>query len=241
VCTLSYIPKLNAGFILTSNRDESVLRKPALLPKLYTQNGIQVVYPKDTEANGTWIATAENYITLCLLNGAFAKHEHKPPYKHSRGLVILDFFNWNNSLSFFQLYDFKNIEPFTLVVIDSNQQSIIEIRWDGMAKHFTELSFYNPHIWSSATLYEPPVIQARQKWFDEFIVQNTDPDLNAMLSFHHFGGDNNPHHRFLMNRNNTLQTISISAIKMCETQQVFYYEDMLTNLSNSIEINYSIL
>lgn len=236
MCTLSFVPQSNNGFLLTSNRDEAVARKGALPPKTYESNGIQVTYPKDGEANGTWLAAADNGFMLCLLNGAFTKHHRQPPYKHSRGLVILHFFQFNDVNRFYDDYDFERIEPFTLVFVNSHTQSITEMRWDGERKYLSEKEWNAPHIWSSATLYEPEVVTQREIWFHDFLAENPHADLNNLLYFHHFGGGADEHNRFLMNRNNVLKTISITGIKKCEQNTFMHYEDLLSGSSTILTL-----
>lgn len=228
MCTLTYIPKQSSGFILTSNRDESVFRMPALPPVTYLHNGISVMYPKDTQAGGTWVAISENGFTLCLLNGAFVRHKHEPPYKHSRGLVVTDFFNYNDVAAFLKEYDFNGLEPFTLVIIASKGESIIhEIRWDGQAHFYTTKDSAQPQIWSSASLYDAEVIVEREKWFHHFLASNPDPTADAMLQFHHFGGGQDEN-RLLINRNNVLKTISITGITHYLSRASIHHENLLT-------------
>jgi uncharacterized protein with NRDE domain len=153
MCTLTYIPHPDHTFLLTSNRDESVTRLPALSPMSYLHHGVSVIYPKDTQAGGTWLAVSENQFTLCLLNGAFTRHKHTPPYRHSRGLVITDFFTYNEVTLFLKEYDFKGLEPFTLVIFESGKQhQVHEIRWDGEHVFHATKDYSIPHIWSSAML-----------------------------------------------------------------------------------------
>jgi hypothetical protein len=238
MCTLTYIPETNNGFLLVSNRDESIAREPALAPEMYLHNGIAVVYPKDTQAGGTWLATAANGFTLCLLNGAFERHLRKPPYRHSRGLVVTGFFNYNDVDVFLTEYDFEGIEPFTLVIIQrtDEQTRIREIRWDGASVYHKEIDGLKPNIWSSATLYDKEVIAEREKWFHHFLVQQPHPDLNDMLQFHHFGGTGDERNDLLMNRDNVLQTISITGIKSCHAGTFMHHEDLLTHTFSVKEI-----
>lgn len=228
MCTLTYIPKQDGGFILTSNRDESIFRMPALPPLKYDHNGISVMYPKDTQAGGTWVALSENRFTFCLLNGAFVKHKHDPPYKHSRGLVITDFFNYNDVAIFLKEYDFSGIEPFTLVIIESYPEpKIHEIRWDGQAHFYAPKDSTHPQIWSSASMYDDEVVLERENWFNHFLQSKPDPATEDMLQFHHFGGglDEN---RLLMNRNNILKTISITGIAHYLNRASVHHENLLT-------------
>lgn len=238
MCTLTYIPTPGTGFILTSNRDESVLRLPALPPLVYRHNGLDVLYPKDTQAGGTWLAVAENGFTLCLLNGAFVKHIHQPPYKHSRGLVVTDFFTYNDVPAFVKGYDFSGIEPFTLVLIESSKTlTVHEVRWDGAKVFYTTQLPDRCHIWSSAMLYEPEVIEEREKWFEKFLVSHPNPSPDEMLFFHHFGGGDNTANRVLMNRNNQLKTISITSVVRHMFQVNLHHENLLTGEKNISALN----
>lgn len=236
MCTLSFIADTTSGFKLTSNRDESTLRLPALPPLAYLHHNQQLIYPKDSEAGGTWLAVAENGFVLCLLNGAFTKHERKLPYRQSRGLVIPQFFEWGTVPDFVANFQFTGIEPFTLIIINTNSNELNEVRWNGSSKSLTAKDWNTPHIWSSATLYEPSVVQAREVWFQDFLSQNKNPNLEQMLHFHHFGGNNDSKNRFLMNRENHLQTVSITGIEYTNHQKVMIYEDLLTNTTSEIQL-----
>ena len=46
MCTLLYLPLKKSKFILTSNRDKSLVRK-TILHKKYLENGIEVTYLKN--------------------------------------------------------------------------------------------------------------------------------------------------------------------------------------------------
>ena len=100
MCTVTYLPLPNNNFLLTSNRDVSVNRKPASFPiTMETSNG-KIIFPKDGEANGTWIGSNEKNRTVVLLNGGFENHISNPPYDKSRGLIVreiletTDFWNY---------------------------------------------------------------------------------------------------------------------------------------------------
>ena len=120
MCTVTYISKGKEGFIFTSNRDEAPNRSATGLV-LDSQNGKQILYPKDPQANGTWIAVSDRGQLVCILNGAFVKHKHRPPYRLSRGLMALDFFNQKNLIHFFHQFNFQGMEPFTMIVVDDGK------------------------------------------------------------------------------------------------------------------------
>ena len=76
MCTVTFLPLGNTDFILTSNRDEQRLRE-TLPPKIYEEDGVEMLFPKDKVAGGTWIGTSSKKRLVCVLNGGFIKHKRK--------------------------------------------------------------------------------------------------------------------------------------------------------------------
>ena len=91
MCTVTFIPLKNNRFVLTSNRDESPQRSPETISSL-RKEGQEIIFPKDKGAGGSWIAASSQDRLVCLLNGAFDCHQRTPPYRKSRGQMVLDFF-----------------------------------------------------------------------------------------------------------------------------------------------------
>ena len=114
MCTVTYIPLTNHCY-LTSNRDEHKTRGLAIAPKRIHANECEIIYPKDADAGGTWIATKNTGEAIVLLNGGFYKHEPTPPYKKSRGIILLAIFNESNPLLALESINLLGIEPFTLI------------------------------------------------------------------------------------------------------------------------------
>lgn len=223
MCTVTYLPLKN-GFILTSNRDERLLRKPSTPPEIQVINGVSVLFPRDTEANGTWMATAQNGRSVCLLNGAFEPHRHNPPYSKSRGLVVLDLFKSNTAEAFNAEYNLEGIEPFTMVIVENG--TLYELRWDGKQKYFKELNPQMPHIYSSATLYTKPVIAMREKWFTDWLIKHNTYLVNEILSFHLFAGEGDAATQIHMSRAGIVQTVSVTSIVVDGEMHNMYYADL---------------
>lgn len=99
MCTVTYLPLRNKNFILTSNRDETPLRK-TIPPKMYIENGVELTYPKDELSGGTWIGTSNRNRLVCLLNGGFKKHIRNTYYKMSRGIVVKNILSAEDAISF---------------------------------------------------------------------------------------------------------------------------------------------
>ena len=223
MCTVTYLPT-PTGFILTSNRDEALIRKPSSLPIIETIDRQQVLFSRDGEAGGTWIATADSKRTICLLNGAFKRHERKPPYRKSRGLVVLDFFRSESALSFNDNYDLNGIEPFTLLIVEDNK--LFELRWDGQNKFFKQLEADQPHIRCSATLYTNEVIAMREKWFADWLTNQNTFSVKDILLFHLFAGDGDEHTQVRMSIYGIVQTVSITCIQSEGDELQMYYSDL---------------
>jgi uncharacterized protein with NRDE domain len=239
MCTVTYLPLRNSSFILTSNRDEGKHRKVALPPEKYTINGENVYFPKDMDSGGTWFASSQTKFTLCLLNGAFKRHKHNQPYRLSRGLMVLDFFNYNRAHAFLSQYNFDGIEPFTMLIFEQNPHtSIHEVRWDGKDIYINMKDAALPHIWSSAQLYSKMVIHQRERWFAEWLKAKNKFTMENITVFHKTGGTGNSHTDLLMNRDGKVFTVSITSIKREENEALMRYEDMITgNKAKELKIN----
>lgn len=227
MCTVTFLPLEKNEFILTSSRDENPLRPTALVPEFREYNHQQLIYPQDPLHKGTWIASSKAGKTVCLLNGAFEKHIPQPPYKKSRGLVVLDSFAYNNFSDFCQQYDFDAIEPFTLVGIQNAQLYVL--KWDGAKTHCQELDFSKPHIWSSVTLYTKEIIRKREEWFNTWQTENSTYSVRDIRAFHHHAGDGDITNDIKINRSSTMSTLSITSVSLVSKNLEMIYEDIKTN------------
>lgn len=229
MCTVTFLPLGANEFVLTSNRDEKKVRKSALEPTIYKVYDSLVVFPKDQQAEGTWIATSGHPFTLCLLNGAFEKHESKQNYAKSRGLMLLDFFKYNNVDRFLNEYSFINIEPFTLLILNSEneQPALTEVRWNGEAIFKKEIDTTKPCIWSSSTLYNSEVRTERESWFHGFLKDHQDYKGYKILDFHHFAGNGDKTKSLVMNRLNEVHTVSITSILRRNGAIYMTYKDVI--------------
>jgi len=75
MCTVTLVPRPESmsGFVLTSNRDESVGRE-TLSPAWERFEGVRQYFPKDKQAGGTWLGVSEHSRCICLMNGAEKPH-----------------------------------------------------------------------------------------------------------------------------------------------------------------------
>ena len=230
MCTVSYIPLPGNGFILTSTRDEKTTRKTALPPDKHDINGNHVYFPQDTEAFGTWIASSAEEYSLCLLNGGFENHVSNPPYRRSRGMLMLDFFNYGNVQEFSHNYNFDGIEPFTLLILGYSRQRFDEIRWDGSKLYQTKIDHRAPGIWLSFTLYSDDAIRMRQEWFRQWLLKDPELSSESAIGFHKTAGSDDKSNDILMNRGNIVCTVSITSIYRSRLRHEMHYEDIINKM-----------
>ncbi len=233
MCTVTFIPT-KSGIVITSNRDEHINRGKAIAPIKIRSNDLEIVYPKDPDAGGTWIATKNNGDAIVLLNGAFEKHIVKPPYAKSRGLILLEIFDLINFCDSIQDYNLVNIEPFTIVYFSDNH--LYEFRWDGINKYLKELNAHQSHIWSSVTLYDTEMTKKRKEWFDQWSLKHPFPNQDDAIDFHINAGEGNTEVDVKMNRNNELFTVSISSIFIGNEFNDFVYIDLCNDQSTKQRI-----
>lgn len=226
MCTVTFIPQSLSNFILTSNRDEAPNRE-TLPPKLYDVNNVELLFPKDAEAGGTWFGVSRRKRLICLLNGGFTAHKREASYRMSRGIIVTDLLTSQNAVSAIETYDFKDIEPFTIVMVEWNEElRLYELVWDGVISHFSEKPLA-PYIWSSSPLYSEVMKKKRERWFSEFIFNNLQPSEADLLEFHKTAGDGNLESDIVMDRG-FVKTKSITQFSKFESAWL-QYEDLQTN------------
>lgn len=225
MCTVTFLPYKKEGYILTSNRDEKLTRPSASKPEAHHKKGYQLVFAKDPIGGGTWIAADDRGNSVCLLNGAFERHQPRYPYRHSRGLIVLNFFQYHDLEDFTENYNLDKIEPFTLVIIWENR--LFEMKWDGEITYSSELPFNQPRIFSSVTLYSQEVIEKREAQFDEWLDDHPKFTREDILKFHMFEGEGDKSTGIIMSSGNTLRTVSITSILSYKDQISFRYRDLL--------------
>ncbi len=228
MCTVTYIPT-NNGFLLTSNRDEKLSRSIAIQPAKYTLNGLQLIFPKDPDAGGTWIALKEDGDAFCLLNGAFETYVHGAQFTQSRGEVVLAIAASEEPIHAFKQKNLSRCAPFTLVVIRAG--ILYELRWDGLQQYFARLDENQPHIWSSATLYTKVQQKLREQWFAEWLIGKQSFNSYDLFHFHQFAGDGDSATNLLMCRSNVYKTVSVTCIQTGQESYSLEHLDLCNNQS----------
>lgn len=218
MCLVSYIPLFDGNYCITSNRDEAPIRAAYQIQQ-ESIHGQHIYYPADT-LGGSWIIRSSSRRSICLLNGAFKRHERQLPYRLSRGLMMKEFFAYESAVDFLEDYDFDRIEPFTTVIAEPDY--LFEFRWDGSLKHIKELSRTDAHLWSSCTLYSDEAIAKRRQWFYDEISKSDELNPAKIVDIHMAGGEKDRSIGFLMNWGDRVRTISISQIISQPTSELLH-------------------
>jgi len=224
MCTVTFVNS-NGKCIITSNRDEKVLRPKAIEPKNYLIHHKNVFYPKDSKAGGTWYAVDENANVIVLLNGAKEKHIRREDYRKSRGLIVLDLIGSESILKTWTAIDLENIEPFTLVVFENLE--LYQLRWDGEEKETFQLDETKNHIWSSSTLYPQEIRENRAQWFCEFLGGKETVSESEMMNFHRYTEEGNSENGLVINRNEILKTLSITQSIIEKNKVILNHQDLI--------------
>jgi hypothetical protein len=230
MCTVSFVNN-NGVVIITSNRDEKVIRPGAIVPRNYKHNGKNIMYPKDSKAGGTWFAMDENGTVLVLLNGGIKKHNPILSYSKSRGLIALDIIANDSPKDFWKQIDLNNIEPFTLVLYQ--EEVLFELIWDGFAKRMTQLNESQNHIWSSVTLYPDEVRKERAAWFFDFLKDKNEISALDMLDFHRNTHSDDAQNGLIINRENMMKTLSVTQMVIEQNKGVMKYYDLVKTVDFS--------
>jgi len=223
MCTVTFLPLTNNNFILTSNRDEQNERE-TYHPQKYMEDGVEMTFPKDKTAGGTWIGTSSKNRLVCVLNGAYKKHVRKNNYKKSRGVLAKEMLKAESLQQHVQQLDLHNIEPFTMLIVDWNSGlSLFELVWDETQKNFKKLK-NEPQIWSSSTLYSEEIKTVRKKWFQNWVAEN-EFSSEQILAFHH--SKNGDKEQSVLMKRSTVETVSITSIKKENNNVEVWYEDLV--------------
>ncbi len=233
MCTLTYIPT-DHGYIFTHNRDERMDR-PTSKDFRKQKSGEQVLYfPQDLEAKGSWIAFSSKGKSACLLNGGSMAHARKEKYRKSRGLVVLESFDFKDTKAFYKNYNFDNIEPFTLIVGDLYE--LVKIVHDENETTFEILDKTVSNIWSSTTLYTIEVRKKREQWFKNWLLKNHSLNASQAFDFHRNAGDGDHENDLVMSRWGMLKTLSITQISVAKNQASLSYHDFIQSTVDQTKI-----
>ena len=234
MCTVTFIPFKNSFFI-TSNRDESPDRQAVGIKSFHSGESNTIHFPLDETSGGSWIALSDEGRAVCLLNGGFESFIPNPPYRMSRGQVVIAAAKENDVDQFITKFELKDIAPFTLVIFE--KQSLVQLVWDGEQKHILSLPSGLPHIWSSATLYPLHVREWRKSLFVKWMNENNEYNRESIIAFHQMA-NGDPDNGFVMNRNEIVKTLSVTSIVLRKNSGSILHLDLDRSTREEIMVHY---
>jgi hypothetical protein len=223
MCTVTFIP-VKENIYITSNRDEHFSRSPAIFPEKHANDTSEIIYPKDKDAGGSWIAMKSSGDAAVLLNGAFTKHVSTASYRKSRGLIFVEIIRSSHPDIYFDQMELNGIEPFTMVIFFNRR--LFEFRWDGNEKYTLHLDPSISHIWSSVTLYNEVARSKRRNWFKDWQQSTKNINSESILNFHRCAGAEDPENGLVINRDGKICTLSITSIKLSQSNASMTYLDL---------------
>lgn len=217
MCTVSIVALAGVGpsYRLVTSRDEQRSRAPGEPPAWRTLGGVRVLSPRDPVGGGTWVATTEGGVTLCLLNGNLGRPVPLPRRARSRGELIERLIGLDAIEAMIDATRGESLDPyppFRLVAIvpdrgESAGVRIADLFWDRAAPAWT-LDHAAPICFVSSGLGDDRVVP-RLGLFDAMV--RGEPRPSAQDSFHDHVWPERPEISVRMAREDA-RTVSITAV-----------------------------
>lgn len=121
------------------NRDESITRAKAIVPKVYSRDGKSFIMPLDPDAGGSWICVNQSGLVFALLNNYQAWVKPTSASLISRGQIIKDLALTQNLMQAKEyLAELKllHFQPFTLMLVSHSAKCMWQN--DGRSKQLNE-------------------------------------------------------------------------------------------------------
>lgn len=214
------------GYELFFNRDERLTRRRASLPFVQKHSlvtgDISYVSPTDADAGGTWIASNEYGVTVCLLN--HYQFEQIETYKKwiSRGEIVRQFSSVIALHDAERMFDEMNLEDyraFRMFMIEPNGHNRLMV-WDGHAARI-ESNVTKPK--SSSSVDAKNVKSLRRKLFLDMKLDNS-ASAEDYIRYHSSHQPSCSKDSVCMHREDA-QTVSLSHVKVDVKSVSFRYAD----------------
>lgn len=223
MCTVTYF-HTGKSSIITSSRDEKTSCPPSAEPEMIIHGSRRLFFSRDSRSGGTWFISDDHKRVAVLLNGAFHKHEVRPAYKKSRGLVLIDLFEAEQFVTAFKTYRLADIEPFQVLYMD--HRGLYRLVWDGTNKKILELNPYHAYIFSSITLYDEEAMKLREDWFSDFIRNTKNIRRQDLFDFHLNHQKNDQVNGLRILREDQHKTHNISQVEISAEGGIYTYLDL---------------
>lgn len=135
MCTVSW-RDTPEGYDLFFNRDEKRSRAAEQPPGRYEHAGVQFLMPTDSQSGGTWLATNDRGLTVCLLNDYANPWRPSPTAAlYSRGLIVTraaDALTTDDVVARVRSQPLQNVAPFRLLAVPAGKEPLL-LHWNGAA------------------------------------------------------------------------------------------------------------
>lgn len=221
MCTVSWLHD-GSGYQLFCNRDEKMKRQPAHPPRIGCCGGTRFLAPLDGDFGGTWVATNEFGVSLCLLNGANISgfESSRPPNSESRGLLLLRLIDGASILAVRRRLAQTDLSPFaafTLVVLEPRQPTAI-VEWNGITQ---SVSHGGNLPLTSSSFDAPGVRRARLAEYLR-LAGSQAPNARTHFAFHGSHGGAPGPYSTCMHRVDA-ETVSFTGVKVSRSQAHYFY------------------
>ncbi len=218
MCTVTGVRRQD-GYELFSNRDETPTRGTAFPPTLQAREGVHYIAPTDPDFGGTWIATNEFGVSLCLLNGPEETHKHG---MRSRGLLIRDLIavpSVESTRAGLHAMELKCFRAFVLLLLEPGANAWIA-RWNGARLESREVEEQMFFITTSS--FDPAgVVGTRTEAYERVRATTNGPDLKALELLHKSHEPTRGPYSICMHRDDA-ETVSFTRIQVTR-EDIFYY------------------
>lgn len=234
MCTLTILPRAETDSEFTDtpwrlrvacNRDESVLRAPALPPVLTEFGGRAGTMPVDPSSRGTWIGVNDASLVFSLLNANPPQGSPRGPGPVSRGTIIprmLACATLDEALESAMALDAAQFAPFCLVMIDPRE--VIELAIvDGRVRPVERTPLDGPRMFTSSGLGDsvvgPP---RRQLFFETFADAAPESWAARQNAYHAHHWPDQPQVSVCMNRPDA-KTLSFTVVELTTSRASLTY------------------
>lgn len=225
MCTMTWF-LTDGGYELFFNRDERITRRRASGPTLQVHNqelgGLNYVSPTDADAGGTWIASNELGITVCLLN--HYQFQQISTYKNwiSRGEIVREFSSYSNLGQAQQRFKTMNLDDyraFRMFLIEPSGRNLLLI-WDG---HLARIEKDVTTPKSSSSVDAKHVKSMRKKLFDDLnLIDST--SSQDFINYHTSHLPSKSKESVCMHREDA-QTVSLCHVVVNPKEVSYHYAD----------------
>ncbi len=225
MCTLTWFVS-DDGYDLFFNRDERLTRRRAEPPTIqsHISSGTQLDYisPTDADAGGTWIATNEFGVTVCLLN--HYQFEQIETYKKwiSRGEIVRQFsaiVALSEAQAMYSEMNLEDYRAFRMFIIEPTGRNLLMV-WDGHSARI-ERDVKMPK--SSSSVDARNVKSARKALFAELKLSES-RSAEDYIRYHSSHLPNRSKESVCMHRDDA-QTVSLSHVSVRGGAIQFRYAD----------------